>query len=602
MFDVRRPTFALAPLLLCFALTPSHPQPAGPPRPPGGIYNPYRPLVRQGPLPAAVQQALQGILLFPAQAAALPAPVTVSPLHPVTLSGAVPSPVHPLTSAAVHPLTGSPAHPPTPSGVDQRSILYLTRLQAGDHAPEVMEWLRGLPKEQVVSLLEKTPWRKDDHAVCDALVQVLLETHRLAPATADELPPLCALRVAQSLGSHGDKRCEPVFERLLDQHRANEALAVPAVLAFAEYYRSVGEHAKSAATFLRAKDYTKANNTLANCTVEAAREYMQAENEGEAERLYEEVPKYGYGWATGLALYDQARRLVDLGRQDEARRLLQQPVSGQYADQVKVALLRQLGYSFYLTGDFEKAREYCRAAIEQYQSLPNPLAGEGLDTEVAIAESIITWSSRWSKGSIYCEQQMLRMAAGSQAIPGGRPVTRRLIIRTPKPIRLVVAADDSRVETELADKVVQTYYFAQREATVSLNTGEKTKGFRATVRVTSPDAPNSQVEVPVVVEAQQPIRLSTPVAFFGSIVSGSTGTTVVRLSSETPFRVVEVQPDSAAVHATVRDPQEANEHEIEFSFSPGPALAGRICEGQVRVVTTVGGKEVIDIPYMARVR
>jgi len=102
LFDVRRPTFALAPLLLCFALTPSHSQPPGPPRPPGGIYDPYRPLVHQGPLPDAVQQALQGILLFPAQAAALPGAVHLKP-------GIAPSPVLPLTPLAVDPLTGSPS-------------------------------------------------------------------------------------------------------------------------------------------------------------------------------------------------------------------------------------------------------------------------------------------------------------------------------------------------------------------------------------------------------------------------------------------------------------------------------------------------------------
>jgi len=49
-----------------------------------------------------VQQALQGILLFPAQAAALPGAVHLKP-------GIAPSPVLPLTPLAVDPLTGSPS-------------------------------------------------------------------------------------------------------------------------------------------------------------------------------------------------------------------------------------------------------------------------------------------------------------------------------------------------------------------------------------------------------------------------------------------------------------------------------------------------------------
>ena len=113
MFDVRRPTFALAPLLLCFALTPSHPQPPGPPRPPGGVYNPYQPLIRQGPLPDAVQQALRGILLFPAQAAAsLPRslchPFTRSPFRGLSLHPFTPSPLPPFTRSPAHPLTRPP--------------------------------------------------------------------------------------------------------------------------------------------------------------------------------------------------------------------------------------------------------------------------------------------------------------------------------------------------------------------------------------------------------------------------------------------------------------------------------------------------------------
>jgi hypothetical protein len=333
-----------------------------------------------------VQQALRGILLFPAQAAALPGAVHLkpgiapSPVLPLTPSGVAPSPVHPVTPAAVHPLTGVPVHPPTPSGVDQRSVLYLTRLQAGDHTPEVREWLKTLPKEQVISLLAKTPWRKDDHAVCDALVQTLLETHGVTPDKAGDLPPLCALRVAQSLGSRGDKRCEAVFERLLEQHRDNEALAVPAVLAFAEYYQFVGDYAKSAETFLRAKDCTQASNTLANCTVEAARAYAVAGMDSEAAKLYGQVPAHGYGWATGIALYAGAIRLAGQGAFEQAMQILETPILGQYADQVE--LLVELGRTqcCYLAGDLAEARKHATRGLTLSHALgERMLKGEGLE-------------------------------------------------------------------------------------------------------------------------------------------------------------------------------------------------------------------------------
>ncbi|NCP33268.1 MAG: hypothetical protein COY42_31875 [Armatimonadetes bacterium CG_4_10_14_0_8_um_filter_66_14] len=114
-----------APLRLCvLALaclaTPCRSQPAGPPRPPGGTYNPYQPLIRQGPLPDAVQQALQGILLFPAavnpRTGALAHSLTPSAVH--LKPSVTPSAVDPLTGSLAHPLTPSPVLPITPSAGD----------------------------------------------------------------------------------------------------------------------------------------------------------------------------------------------------------------------------------------------------------------------------------------------------------------------------------------------------------------------------------------------------------------------------------------------------------------------------------------------------
>jgi len=527
MFDVRCSTFA-APLLLCFALTPSHPQPPGPPRPPGGIYNPYQPLIRQGPLPAAVQQALQGILLFPAQAAALPGAVHLKP-------GTAPSPVLPLTPVVVDPLTGTPAHPLTPAAVDQRSVLYLMRLQAGDRAPEVRQWLKSLPKDQVISLLEKTPWRKDDHAVCDALVQTLLETHGVTPEKAAELPPLCALRVAQSLGSRGDKRCEPVFERLLEQHRANEALAVPAVLAFAEYYRFIGDYAKSAETFLRAKDHTQASNTLANCTVEAARAYMQAGNEAEAERLYGEVAKYGYGWATGVALYDRAKRLVDLGRHDEARRLLQQPVSGQYAEQVQVVLLSTLGLSHYMTGDFASARKYCQEALTQYERLRDRLEGEGVDEKALQARTLLTLMGQWSRQPFVCEPREIRVVAAKTG-ERATAITRRFTISSSRPLRFTASTDAADVQAWLEDtgwgRPTSDSERTQSEIAgyIRISLGTRPAARTATLILSSPDIAG--------VELRVPIRLDTP-------VDGNAGTAAPELAGQEEVTTMKAVPSEA---------------------------------------------------------
>jgi len=549
-----------------------------------------------------VQQALRGILLFPAQAAALPGavhlkpPLPLSPLLPIPPSAVAPSPVHPFTPAAVDPLTGALAHPLTPSAVDQRSVLMLTRLQAGDHAPEVMEWLRGLPKEQVVSLLEKTPWRKDDHAVCDALVQTLLDTHRLALEKADELPPLCALRVAQSLGSRGDKRCEPVFERLLEQHRTNEALAVPAVLAFAEYYRFIGDYAKSAETFLRVKGYTKASSTLANCTVEAARAYMQAGNEAEAERLYGQVAQYGYGWATGVAAIDHANLLLERGLHDEARRLLSAPVSGQYADQIRPVMLQCLGRSYYLTGDFAPARDCSRRAIEQYRSLETPLQREGLEASLGGAQACLGWMSRWEENAIWTDaNKLLLLSTGP-----GRTGRSRFFVHTWREVPIEFVARPDWIRAKVAE-VSRTNYSSRYRVEVELAGGAPIGQLDGKLSVTSPKHPKDAIVVPFHISRKGRLRWSGASAFFGFLKAGHSAEMTVRVESPEPFKVLGASCDSEWLRAS-GTAKGGDRRVWEITVVADAAThAHGILAGVARVRTDVQGEEVMELPCYAHV-
>ncbi|NCO43418.1 MAG: hypothetical protein GW892_32515, partial [Armatimonadetes bacterium] len=570
-------------------------------------YDPYRPLIQQGPLPAAVQQALQGILLFPAQgAAALPGAVHLkpgiapSPVLPVTTSGSALSPLLPVTPAAVDPLTGSPVHPPTPSAVDQRSVLYLTRLQAGDHAPEVMEWLESLPKEQVISLLEKTPWRKDDHAVCDALVQVLLDTHQVPPEKAAELPPLCALRVAQSLGARGDKRCEPVFERLLDQHRANEALAVPAVLAFAEYYQFVGDHAKSAETFRRAKDYTKAANTLANCTVEAARSYMQAGSEAEAERLYGEVAKYGYGWATGMALVDQARCLIQAGEYGQARTLLSTPVAGRYSDQIRVGTLLWLACCDYRTGDLDSADRHCTEVIEQYQGLPTPLGGEGLEELVREAEMCKEWIARWRRSPLQSIPPRLRVT-----VARNQKATRvRFLVRSPREIALRAHCPDPRVRPSLGATWRRPHdYYVETEGWVDIDSASLKEDLSVEIGISSLEDEEATVRVviPLEVRCACPVRASPNQLWFGFVLGGERTERTLELSASTPFQIHAAGAGDAAVSVVAANaPTRAKVQVLRVTLQP-VHLRGAQVGGQLTIVTDLNREEPLLVPYVAYV-
>ncbi len=101
------------------------------------------------------------------------------------------------------------------------------------------------------------------------------------------------------------------------------------------------------------------------------------------------VPGYGFGWASGLAVYDRASALIEAGRHDQARELLKQPVTGPYAEQVAIPLAYLLGYSYRATGDAAEAKRAFGSVIERWATLASPLRGEGLEQIVEQARKYL---------------------------------------------------------------------------------------------------------------------------------------------------------------------------------------------------------------------
>jgi len=84
--------------------------------------------------------------------------------------------------------------------------------------------------------------------------------------------------------------------------------------------------------------------------IEAARLYVAMGDEQRAEDLYRQVARHGYGWATGLALYDQAVRAMFRGNHEEAREAATAAGDRMHADQIRVAILATLADSYYQDG------------------------------------------------------------------------------------------------------------------------------------------------------------------------------------------------------------------------------------------------------------
>jgi len=460
-----------------------------------------------------------------------------------------------------------------------------------------MEWLRELPKDQVISLLEKTPWRKDDHAVCDALVQTLLETHHLALEKADELPPLCALRVAQSLGSRGDKRCQPVFERLLEQHRDNEALAVPAVLAFAEYYRYIGDHAKSAETFLRAKDYTQAGNIRGNCTLHAARVYRDAGDSPRAIELYQQVAKHGYGWASGLAAYEQAKLLVAAGQYEDARRLLTAPVTGEYADQVEIVLEQGLAQLHYAKGEHAEARQHAQRALTLYDSLgEHRLKGEQLEDIADKCAEYLEWISTWERSPVVSEEDALCIR-----IEPGQLASSVLFVRTfsKRPLRL--ECDPPELKATETDVATDNAYYKRRRITVTAPAAFPAHVVHGALTIALAERPDKPGQVPIWLYRRPSLQVTPERVFFGFSDGHTPLTKTVVLTGEKPFRVLTVSAKGSWLGTQAK--QFGGNHrvwQIEVNTAPrgNPAQAppGAVVEDRILVETDIADMPVVEIP------
>ncbi len=272
-------------------------------------------------------------------------------------------------------------------GVDQRRVLYLERLKQYDRAPELFTFLQAMSFDELLGLVVATPrilWA--DQELSHILVKTLVEQHHVPDQHMDRLPDPAILALADYLSQEKDSRCLSLYEGLLAKKGKGPDGALTEIYGIGRYWSRTGNYAKAAETFLRAPNYSTVKPLLANCTLEAARQYLRLGDEKKAFVLYESVSSYGYAWATGMSYADRASQLIRQGKHAEARKLLTTPVEGQYADQMKIILFERLGESYYQTKEFEQAARYFQQSVKQYESIPNLLQEHGLESVVDSAK------------------------------------------------------------------------------------------------------------------------------------------------------------------------------------------------------------------------
>lgn len=565
---------------------------AQPPPPSRGL-DPYVPLVEQLELPPALLALLEGVHLAGLENRTVQALSVVGAARAVATLVA---PVHlkPLLQPAVGPARDLPgiadpqsatANPAVPGPTDQKQALYLERLRRGDESPELPKWLRGLPKRDLMRLVENTPgWSREDQRVRHQLVAALIEAHGVSANSIEGLSDSVVLALADHYRDQSDKRCADLYEGLLARRKTKSHTSVPELQGLAEYYHKVGEYGKAAGTFMRAEEFTTHKPTLANSTVEAARAHRRMGNEKKAEELYEQVPAYGYGWATGTAVFERAKGLMNQGRHEDARRLLNSPVTGEYADQIQIVLQEGLASSYYRTGEYGKAREHALKALEVYNGLGERLLkGEGLEDMSERCSEYLEWIPRWEASPAEFESKYICMRAGSS----DRTWRGVVFVRTFSGSPLRVECTPS-VFLATIDRVTECLCYTRQHIIVTCQGPPPSGPDAGVLRVTAVERPSEIIEIPIRLWEGSGLRVLPPQVFFGMGEGNRVMTTEVVIMADERFRITKVRSGAAWVQAEpAKSPVEQGLARLVVATVPA-ALRGKpdgILETQISVET-----------------
>jgi len=380
------------------------------------------------------------------------------------------------------------------------------------------------------------------------------------------------------------------YEAILSLIKAPREAGVKEVFELSDYYSEIGDWQKAAETRLRMKDYTTAEPFLSNAEVEAARMYLAHGQTEKADALYQKAQKSSYGWAAGMALWDEAQVLIQQKKYEEARKLLNTPVTGQYSEQIKIALLSLLSQSYYLTSDFEMAHKYAQQTIAQADGV-ELLKNEGIGSQINAAETIERMSKQWEKQPIVCEPNNI-----SFTIPAGsnQPISRWLLVQTHLAIPIKVEGSNSNIQVSVNSQGENVGYFADHRILVQLNPAAFHQNLDSVLSISSPVISGFQLHVPIQIRLEEPIHLSEDSVFFGGVKPDATVEQTLILSSPIAFHVLSVTSDNPAV--AVHFKHNGGDYEIGLKYTP--AEAGKISDGEVRIQTDMPNQKVIIVPYV----
>jgi hypothetical protein len=327
-------------------------------------------------------------------------------------------------------------------------------MRAGQLTPQAA-WDKALLNEETLLFLIEHPdlldqgqahWELGPEA--DAMAKLLL---RVKPDVADDPSHLSTdaqIFLAQYWNTKSDARAATILEKLLaslPRRGLHEAIIDKVIYNLYLYYSDSGQPQKAAATAMKALEFESTSPPFkANLLLSAARAFWQAGDKTRADEVYAQVIGYGYGWASGHALSDQATHLFAAGKLEEGRALLKQPIKGINAEQIRVALDQQLARSFFESGEWEQAKYFANATITQYQSLKKPIKNQGLEEQVAAAQSTLAEVERWQEHPVVADLPQIEVQQR-----GNETTHTHFSIRSYRAITPVVSCDSPDVSLQV---------------------------------------------------------------------------------------------------------------------------------------------------------
>ncbi len=277
---------------------------------------------------------------------------------------------------------------------------------------------------------------------------------------------------------------------------------------------------------------------------------------------------------------------------------------GEGGEQVKVALLSLLSYSYYLTGEFNFSRQYAEQTIAQYRSLTSTSKNEVLEPQVDRAKIILSWIKRWKEEPIVANSKILHFTLNNSETVAQQQVN----LKTLSSVPLTVTSNNPAVKVHFLnqDESQKREYYFEKSMIVEVVPEMIVTDVEAIVEITSLQAPDFLLRLPVSVRAPTKISYPTFVSF-GTVMAGETEVRVFKLTSSTPFRVLKLDfrdgskiLDSKTLQTICKVGEVATEHRVELKYAP--ASSDQSYSGKIRVLTDSYSQESIEIPFVAQTR